>query len=76
MDNWGIDKLIKEGGVIIMDKKEELKEYRILWEKTQLGNTIVKANSKEEAINIAKDNKKDIDWADSEILIVNAFTFK
>ena len=53
-----------------------LKEYRILWEKTQLGNTIVKADSKEEAIDIAKNSKDAIDWAHSEVIVVNAFTFK
>ena len=59
-----------------LEDKKDKKEYRILWEKTTLGNTIVKADSKEEAIDIAKNSKETIDWADSEIIIVNAFTFK
>jgi len=61
-----------------MDKKEELKEYRILWEKTQLGNTIVKANSEEEAKKIADKitRSSKIIWDTPKISIVGAYTFK
>ena len=51
------------------------KEYRILWERTQLGNTVVIANNAEEAIKIAKNAKKAIVWYEPKIVIVNAFTF-
>ena len=53
-----------------------LKEYRILWEKTQLGNTIVKAENEKEAIKIAYDTKKTITWEQTKITVVNAYTFK
>ena len=53
-----------------------LKDYRILWEKIQLGNTIVKANSEEEAIKKAIDIKDTIVWDKPKITTVNAYTFK
>jgi len=53
-------------------------EYRILWERTQLGNTIVKANSEKEAKKIADKTTRSskIKWTSPKISIVGAYTFK
>ena len=55
-----------------------MKEYRILWKKTQLGNTIVKADSEEEAKKIADKTTRSskIKWDTPKISIVGAYTFK
>ena len=55
-----------------------MKEYRILWERTQLGNTIVKADSEKEAKKIADKTTRSskIIWDIPKISIVGAYTFK
>ena len=53
-----------------------MREYRILWERTQLGNTIVKADSEKEAKKIAETTPGTIDWGLENIIVVGAYTFK
>ena len=54
-----------------------LREYRILWEKTQLGNTVVEAQNEEEAKKIASKTigSNKIIWDTPKISIVGAYTF-
>ena len=53
-----------------------MREYRILWERTQLGNTIVKADSEKEAKKIAEVTPGAIEWGKADIIVVGAYTFK
>ena len=54
------------------------KEYRILWEKVQLGNTIITADSEKEAKKIADKTTRSskITWNTPKISIVGAYTYK
>jgi len=53
-----------------------MRKYRILWEKSQMGNSIVKANSEEEAKKIALENIKDAKYTKAKIVLVGAYTIE
>ena len=70
IEMWGVNQKKKE--------VKKMQEYRILWEKIEMGNTIVRANSEVEAKKIASEtigNSKII-WDTPRISIVGAYTFK